>query len=65
MRSQCLMQVLKQHRGNMFAANGIGILYAEKAQWDIAKELFTQVRGDYYSSFYMITVNYEKFTLAI
>jgi hypothetical protein len=49
----------------MFAANGIGILYAEKAQWDIAKELFTQVRGDYYSSFYMITVNYEKFTLAI
>ncbi|KAL5211526.1 hypothetical protein ABZP36_022373 [Zizania latifolia] len=35
--------VLKQHRGNMFAANGIGILYAEKAQWDIAKELFTQV----------------------
>lgn len=38
------MQVLKQHRGNMFAANGIGILYAEKSQWDIAKELFTQVR---------------------
>lgn len=35
--------VLKQHHGNMFAANGIGILYAEKAQWDIAKELFTQV----------------------
>lgn len=35
--------VLKQHRGNMFAANGIGILYAEKSQWDIAKELFTQV----------------------
>jgi hypothetical protein len=27
----------------MFAANGIGILYAEKAKWDVAKELFTQV----------------------
>jgi len=37
-------QVLKQHRSNMFAANGIGILYAEKAKWDVAKELFTQVR---------------------
>nr|CAB3446557.1 unnamed protein product [Digitaria exilis] len=36
-------QVLKQHRSNMFAANGIGILYAEKAKWDAAKELFTQV----------------------
>jgi hypothetical protein len=30
----------------MFAANGIGILYAEKAKWDVAKELFTQVRRD-------------------
>jgi RNA polymerase-associated protein CTR9 len=28
----------------MFAANGIGILYAEKGKWDVAKELFTQVR---------------------
>ncbi|KAG2650481.1 hypothetical protein PVAP13_1NG163900 [Panicum virgatum] len=36
-------QVLKQHCSNMFAANGIGILYAEKAKWDVAKELFTQV----------------------
>ncbi|PVH66334.1 hypothetical protein PAHAL_1G211100 [Panicum hallii] len=36
-------QVLKQHHSNMFAANGIGILYAEKAKWDVAKELFTQV----------------------
>uniref|UniRef100_A0A0E0EB49 Uncharacterized protein n=1 Tax=Oryza meridionalis TaxID=40149 RepID=A0A0E0EB49_9ORYZ len=39
------LNVLKQHRGNMFAANGIGILYAEKAQWDIAKELFTQYQN--------------------
>lgn len=39
-------QVLKQHRSNMFAANGIGILYAEKAKWDAAKELFTQVREE-------------------
>ncbi|TVU30164.1 hypothetical protein EJB05_21773 [Eragrostis curvula] len=36
-------QVLKQHRSNLFAANGIGILYAEKGKWDVAKELFTQV----------------------
>jgi RNA polymerase-associated protein CTR9 len=35
--------VLKQNQGNLFAANGIGILQADKAQWDIAKELFTQV----------------------
>jgi RNA polymerase-associated protein CTR9 len=35
--------VLKKNQGNLFAANGIGILQADKAQWDIAKELFTQV----------------------
>uniref|UniRef100_A0A0E0I0I6 Uncharacterized protein n=1 Tax=Oryza nivara TaxID=4536 RepID=A0A0E0I0I6_ORYNI len=44
--------VLKQHRGNMFAANGIGILYAEKAQWDIAKELFTQYQNCLRKFFY-------------
>lgn len=52
--SQSLIQVLKQNHGNMFAANGLGILHAEKAQWDIAKELFTQVRkGKQYSLLYM------------
>uniref|UniRef100_A0ACD5YLF7 Uncharacterized protein n=2 Tax=Avena sativa TaxID=4498 RepID=A0ACD5YLF7_AVESA len=40
---ELFLSVLKQNQGNMFAANGIGILHAEKAQWDIAKELFTQV----------------------
>lgn len=40
---ELFLNVLKQNQGNMFAANGIGILHAEKAQWDIAKELFTQV----------------------
>uniref|UniRef100_A0A0E0Q841 Uncharacterized protein n=1 Tax=Oryza rufipogon TaxID=4529 RepID=A0A0E0Q841_ORYRU len=44
--------VLKQHHGNMFAANGIGILYAEKAQWDIAKELFTQYQNCLRKFFY-------------
>jgi RNA polymerase-associated protein CTR9 len=40
---ELFLNVLKQNQGNMFAANGIGILHAEKAQCDIAKELFTQV----------------------
>ena len=40
-------QVLLQHTGNLFAANGAGVVLAEKGQFDIAKELFTQVRPAY------------------
>ncbi|XP_071911195.1 protein CTR9 homolog [Coffea arabica] len=37
-------KVLLQHTGNLFAANGAGVVLAEKGQFDIAKELFTQVQ---------------------
>ncbi|KAL3535538.1 hypothetical protein ACH5RR_003999 [Cinchona calisaya] len=38
------MKVLLQHNGNLFAANGAGVVLAEKGQFDISKELFTQVQ---------------------
>lgn len=37
-------KVLSQKPNNMYAANGIGITLAEKGQFDIAKEIFTQVQ---------------------
>lgn len=37
------LQVLTQHSSNMYAANGSGIILAEKGQFDIAKDIFTQV----------------------
>lgn len=37
------MQVLTEHHGNMYAANGAGIVLAEKGQFDVSKDIFTQV----------------------
>ncbi|KAJ3682862.1 hypothetical protein LUZ60_013089 [Juncus effusus] len=37
-------KVLKDHRGNMYAANGTGIVLAEKGRFDVSKDLFTQVQ---------------------
>ncbi|KAL8243074.1 hypothetical protein R6Q59_009332 [Mikania micrantha] len=37
-------KVLLEHPANMYAANGAGVVLAEKGQFDIAKELFTQVQ---------------------
>ncbi|XP_073043941.1 protein CTR9 homolog [Primulina eburnea] len=37
-------KVLLQHPANLYAANGAGMVFAEKGQFDIAKELFTQVQ---------------------
>ncbi|KAL0733040.1 hypothetical protein Bca4012_009250 [Brassica carinata] len=37
-------KVLTQHSSNMYAANGSGIILAEKGQFDIAKDIFTQVQ---------------------
>ncbi|MFS7991242.1 putative RNA polymerase-associated protein Ctr9 [Helianthus anomalus] len=37
-------KVLIEHPANMYAANGAGVVLAEKGQFDIAKELFTQVQ---------------------
>ncbi|GKC59160.1 protein CTR9, partial [Tanacetum coccineum] len=36
--------VLVEHPANMYAANGAGVVLAEKGQFDVAKELFTQVQ---------------------
>ncbi|KAH7315078.1 hypothetical protein KP509_21G032900 [Ceratopteris richardii] len=37
-------KVLSQNPNNMYAANGIGMILAEKGQFDMAKEIFTQVQ---------------------
>ncbi|PWA79171.1 binding protein [Artemisia annua] len=37
-------KVLVEHPANMYAANGAGVVLAEKGQFDVAKELFTQVQ---------------------
>lgn len=36
--------VLKQCTTNLYAANGLGTILAEKGQFDVAKEIFTQVQ---------------------
>lgn len=36
--------ILLQHPSNLYAANGAGVVLAEKGQFDISKELFTQVQ---------------------
>ena len=37
------VQVLKLHPGNLYAANGAGIVLAEKGNFDVAKDIFKQV----------------------
>ncbi|KAK6152003.1 hypothetical protein DH2020_014638 [Rehmannia glutinosa] len=37
-------KVLLQQSANLYAANGAGMVFAEKGQFDIAKDLFTQVQ---------------------
>lgn len=38
-------QVLVQHPGNLYAANGAGVVSAEKGHFDVSKDIFTQVSG--------------------
>lgn len=37
------LQVLMQRTSNLYAANGSAIVLAEKGQFDVAKDIFTQV----------------------
>ncbi|KAL2529956.1 Protein CTR9-like protein [Forsythia ovata] len=37
-------KVLQQNSANLYAANGAGVVLAERGQFDIAKDLFTQVQ---------------------
>ncbi|XP_059634757.1 protein CTR9 homolog [Cornus florida] len=37
-------KVLVQHTANLYAANGAGVVLAEKGQFDVSKDLFTQVQ---------------------
>ncbi|EFJ08114.1 hypothetical protein SELMODRAFT_161156, partial [Selaginella moellendorffii] len=37
-------KVLTQKSNNMYAANGLGIVFSEKGMFDIAKDIFTQVQ---------------------
>ncbi|XP_022966619.1 protein CTR9 homolog isoform X1 [Cucurbita maxima] len=37
-------RVLVQHPANLYAANGAGVILAEKGQFDVSKDIFTQVQ---------------------
>ncbi|CAA3021314.1 CTR9 homolog [Olea europaea subsp. europaea] len=37
-------EVLLQHSDNLYAANGAGMVFAERGHFDVAKDLFTQVQ---------------------
>ncbi|KAM6583619.1 hypothetical protein CsatB_010621 [Cannabis sativa] len=37
-------KVLAQHSANLYAANGAGVVYAEKGHFDVSKDIFTQVQ---------------------
>lgn len=37
-------KVLSDHKANLYAANGAGVVLAEKGQFDVSKDLFTQVQ---------------------
>lgn len=37
-------QVLDIHHGNLYAANGAGVVLAEKGHFDVSKDIFTQVQ---------------------
>ncbi|KAJ8767463.1 hypothetical protein K2173_017507 [Erythroxylum novogranatense] len=37
-------RVLVQHTANLYAANGAGVVLAERGQFDVSKDLFTQVQ---------------------
>lgn len=37
-------RVLVQHTDNLYAANGAGVVLAEKGQFDVSKDIFTQVQ---------------------
>lgn len=39
-------QVLVLRSGNLYAANGAGVVLAEKGLYDVSKDIFTQVRKD-------------------
>ncbi|KAK1327237.1 hypothetical protein QJS10_CPA01g01086 [Acorus calamus] len=38
------IKVLVEHPGNLYAANGAGVVLAEKGQFDVSKDIFTQVQ---------------------
>ncbi|KAM1173948.1 hypothetical protein TB2_026133 [Malus domestica] len=37
-------KVLSQHSANLYAANGAGVVFAEKGHFDVSKDIFTQVQ---------------------
>ncbi|KAI4344590.1 hypothetical protein L6164_011798 [Bauhinia variegata] len=37
-------RVLMQHTANLYAANGAGVVFAEKGHFDVSKDIFTQVQ---------------------
>lgn len=41
------MQILMLRPGNLYAANGAGVVLAEKGRFDVSKDIFTQVGFGY------------------
>ncbi|RXH74788.1 hypothetical protein DVH24_029509 [Malus domestica] len=46
-------KVLSQHSANLYAANGAGVVFAEKGHFDVSKDIFTQLVYIYISSKYV------------
>lgn len=50
-------QVLVQHPGNLYAANGAGVVSAEKGHFDVSKDIFTQVSGPQFLHEQLVLMN--------
>lgn len=51
------VQVLVQHTDNLYAANGAAVVLAEKGQFDVSKDIFTQVWACNLSRHYACNIN--------
>lgn len=50
------LQVLAQHSANLYAANGAGVVFAEKGHFDVSKDIFTQARVVFFMFFLTSTL---------
>ncbi|ONK66578.1 uncharacterized protein A4U43_C06F9790 [Asparagus officinalis] len=39
-----MLKILMLRPGNLYAANGVGLVLAEKGHFDVSKDIFTQVQ---------------------
>ncbi|KAF9599832.1 hypothetical protein IFM89_001778 [Coptis chinensis] len=53
-------KVLVQHPANLYAANGAAVVLAEKGQFDVSKEIFTQVQEAASGSIFVQMPDYQN-----